>query len=196
MGTRHLIAVVKDEQYKVAQCGYSDGYPSGQGAKVLAFLQAADLSLFAQKISTVSFITDEALQALWVECGAEPNQEFMPKYISNRFSKRYPEYSRNTSAGILDIIQHADSPVSLLNDLDFASDSLYCEWGYVIDLDKGMLEVYKGYNTEPLEKKERFYFLQETDNEYTPIHHVASFPLEHLPSKDEFLAKLEEEEEA
>ena len=35
------------------------------------------------------------------------------------------------------------------DNLDFAQDSLFCEWAYVVDLDAGVLEVYKGFQTEP-----------------------------------------------
>ena len=37
MGTRHLIAVMADGKYQVAQYGQWDGYPSGQGVSVLTF---------------------------------------------------------------------------------------------------------------------------------------------------------------
>ena len=43
MGTRHLICVVSDGDYKVAQYGQWDGYPSGQGAAILEFLHKEDL---------------------------------------------------------------------------------------------------------------------------------------------------------
>ena len=39
MGTRHLTCVVKDGDYKVAQYGQWDGYPSGQGIDILTFLR-------------------------------------------------------------------------------------------------------------------------------------------------------------
>ncbi|MHC5949058.1 hypothetical protein ACVXZ3_04645 [Providencia hangzhouensis] len=39
MGTRHLICVAKDGDYKVAQYGQWDGYPSGQGLTLLTFLR-------------------------------------------------------------------------------------------------------------------------------------------------------------
>ena len=38
MGTRHLIAVQLDGEYKIAQYGQWDGYPDGKGIDVLHFL--------------------------------------------------------------------------------------------------------------------------------------------------------------
>lgn len=38
MGTRHLISVVLDGEYKIAQYGQWDGYPSGQGQAIVDFL--------------------------------------------------------------------------------------------------------------------------------------------------------------
>ena len=40
MGTRSLTAVVLNGKYKVAQYAQYDGYPSGQGAEALEFVQA------------------------------------------------------------------------------------------------------------------------------------------------------------
>ena len=41
MGTRNLTAVFMDGEYKVAQYGQWDGYPSGQGVDILNILKNA-----------------------------------------------------------------------------------------------------------------------------------------------------------
>lgn len=41
MGTRHLICVQHNNEYKVAKYGQWDGYPSGQGAGILEFLKGS-----------------------------------------------------------------------------------------------------------------------------------------------------------
>lgn len=195
MGTRHVIAVVQDNAYKVAQYGQWDGYPSGQGLDVLAFLQKEDLALFAEKIGEVSFLTDQELQDRWVECGAKPDDQFVTTDISDLFAKKYPENSRNTGADLLKIIQQADRPIKVTNSIDFAGDSLFCEWGYVIDLDKQTFEVYEGFNKEPLDESERFVSFQREGSDYTPIRLVASYALNDLPTKKAFLEQLEKEED-
>ena len=37
-----------------------------------------------------------------------------------------------------------EDPISLRLDLDFVKDGLFCQYAYVLDLDKGVLEVYGG----------------------------------------------------
>lgn len=47
--------------------------------------------------------------------------------------------------------------IGLVNSEEFAADSLFCEWAYVIDLDKNTFEVYQGFNKKPIDKTERFF---------------------------------------
>ena len=42
---------------------------------------------------------------------------------------------------------------------EFAKDSLYCEWAYIIDFDKNAFEVYKGLNTMGIRPEDRFFSL-------------------------------------
>lgn len=37
----------------------------------------------------------------------------------------------------------------MIDSKNFLSDSLFCEWAYIIDLDTKKLEIYKGYNKDP-----------------------------------------------
>lgn len=55
-----------------------------------------------------------------------------------------PSISRGTSAGILGMIANAEAPLPVADDLAFVAESKLCEWMYVVDLDKGTLEVYAG----------------------------------------------------
>ena len=61
----------------------------------------------------------------------------------------------------------------LVNREEFAGDILLCEWAYVVDLQKGVFEVYEGFQKEPLDKSERFYsFSQQLEHRrdtYYPV---------------------------
>jgi len=187
MGTRHLICVVNNGEYKVAQYGQWDGQPSGQGVDILNFLQNdMDRVKFENQIEALSFATEEEQKQTWIEIGAEPNT-MVSAEVANKHKELYPEYSVDNGAGILRLIQNSDWKLKLRNSIDFAKDSLSCEWGYVIDLDKNTFEIYKGRNRTPLDENERFYFLQELDKKFYPVKHIVSFELDNLPTEEEFL---------
>lgn len=204
MGTRHVIAVQLNGEYKVAQYGQWDGYPSGQGVEVLAFLRTVDLDTFAKKVSATQWLTDEEAKAGWVECGAKPEEKFVGMDISDVHSQRYPERSRDTGSDILKIVNDRPEGIKLRNSISFAADSLMCEYVYVIDLDTKKLEVFRGFNHSPLDPAERFAaMLPEEDQghrseKYYPVKKVVSFDLSALPSDEDFLkvADPQEEEEA
>jgi hypothetical protein len=187
MGTRNLTVVAIDGQYKVAQYGQWDGYPDGQGKTVWEFLRTMDRPLFESKVRAASYATVEELQANWTEAGADPDSEWVTRDIAERLEELYPQFSRNTAAEVLALIQNAPEGIKLQDDLIFARDSLFCEWAYVIDLDKNTFEVFKGFNKEPLDVTERFYSLQEEGMEYYPIRKAATFDLNNLPDYYAFL---------
>ena len=83
---------------------------------------------------------------------------------------------------------------------EFAQDSLFCEWGYVVDLDHMRLEVYRGFQHEP-HSEGRFaggpgYDAGGTGGgHYEPIKLVGAWSLTEPPSEQEFLEALREPEE-
>lgn len=104
MGTRNLTAVYLDGQYKVAQYGQWDGYPEGQGITVLTFLRdKMDLELFKEALRNSSYIPSEELTALWKQYGADENG-LVTMEDSDRMMEDHPEFSRNTGAGILEMV--------------------------------------------------------------------------------------------
>jgi hypothetical protein len=195
MGTRNLTVVFSDGEYKVAQYGQWDGYPDGQGATALEFCQkhlatAYQRQLFKEKLEACRFITEEEHDNLWKRQGLPEHQEvggmkFSSCNDANHFREVYPSLSRDTGAGILELILNAKAEVPLTNSIEFAGDSLFCEWAYIIDLDKEALEVYKGFNKTSLEPEERFAYLKGEDK-YYPIRHLISFSLNDLPDLDGF----------
>ena len=82
----------------------------------------------------------------------------------------------------------------LCNSIDFVADSLFCEYAYVIDLDKEVLEVYKGFNTKKLPKRERFANMKvgkksSSGEQYHPVRLWAKFPFKY--ATEENMEKLE-----
>ncbi len=195
MGTRNLTLVKKNNKYPVAQYGQWDGYPSGQGLTVLNFLKSWNRDEFEKNLDKTSFITDEDAKEM------NENLEKTGKEIE----ELYPALSRNTAAKVLQMIQDSPEGLKLSSSLNFAADSLFCEWAYLIDLDRNILGVYEGFNKEPLNESDHFYFLQNSKEagdekmgkDYFPVKLKASYSLSELPEQEEFLEteKNEEDEE-
>jgi hypothetical protein len=182
MGTRHLIAVQLDGQYRIAQYGQWDGNPSGQGEIVLNFLEEWRRPEFEAKLRAASFMTEEEMEALSARIEREG--------LEIGWSERWPELSRDAGAEILEMVQHADAGIKLLDEIGFATDSLFCEWAYVIDLDAETLEVFKGFQKEPLPETERFFgfelkYPNEVCEGYYPIRMIASYPLDAPPTLEQ-----------
>jgi len=193
MGTRNLTCVVYNNDYKVAQYGQWDGYPEGQGANILYFLKnEMNRKLFIEKLNAITWISKEELEQRWVNAGATRGDNFVSMEVVRKHTQMYPESSRDTGAGILKIIQNSGKPLKLKNDIDFAKDSVFCEYAYVINLDKNILEVYKGFNKFPLTKEDRFFDLQENNTEFYPVKKIIEFDINNLPELEEFTKEIYE----
>lgn len=191
MGTRHLIAVQLDGGYKVAQYGQWDGYPSGQGARVLEFLRDVDINAFTSAVRACTFIGDDEVQRRWKEVGAD-DSGFVSMDIADKFKARWPQLSRDTGSKVLEFVLNTGG-AELVDSSNFAANSLFCEWAYVIDLDRGCFEVYEGFNKDKLDPCERFHGFEQSHprNEYQPVKLVKIYPLDALPTVEQFLADLE-----
>lgn len=184
MGTRHLTCVFKDGSYKVAQYGQWDGYPSGQGNDILNFLRSnLDREKFFANLAQTYVPNDAQI--------AQMNARLQAGGVS--LVDLYPSLSRDTGGGILELIQNTTEPLPLFIKTNFAAESLFCEWAYVIDFDKGTFEVFEGFNKTPLAETERFYGVtsKEGADGYQPVRHRKTYQLDALPTDDEFLADLE-----
>ena len=203
MGTRNLTMVISNGETKVAQYGQWDGYPSGNGVIVLDFLHSTNLDDFKKKLKKVKFINgnkEKEIQKWLKSIGAENGWLNMEQ--SKLYQEKYPYLTRDNGANILQMIMDGEEDeIWISNQTDFAADSLFCEWAYVIDFDKGVLEVYEGFNQTPLTIEDRFYYLTAEaekdyrDTQYYPIKIVKSYKLSHLPLEGEFLNDFKQEQE-
>lgn len=191
MGTRNLTMVISKGEFKIAQYGQWDGYPEGQGSTVLSFLNECDIDLFRKKLDRCRFIENSERKQKEIENFLKKigsKNGWLTSEQSEKYHKKYPFLTRDNGAGILYLIYNSedDGLLWLNNSVDFASDSLFCEWAYLIDLDKNLLEIYRGFNTEPLEPKQRFSNMKG-ENDYQPIKMILSYSLYKLPTIDELV---------
>ena len=75
---------------------------------------------------------------------------------------------------------------------EMAADSLYCEWGYVADLDRRSFEVYEGLQQAP--HADGRFADRLPDNvgahRYYPLRLVAAWPFDALPDREDFLTTI------
>ena len=121
MTTRSLTAVKINGEYKIAQYGYYDGYPSGQGVTILKFLLGEmDKNKFIKKLKKLRFVINDQEER-------------------ERIERQY-DYD---GAKILKYIQNNEDYI-VANNLEFAQDTAFCQWAYLIDFDDNSFEIYSG----------------------------------------------------
>jgi hypothetical protein len=195
MGTRNLTMVIHKQETKIAQYGQWDGYPEGQGATILTFCRSkARVKKLTDKLKNVRFATkedDEEKDTFLKSIGCKDG--WMNEGQANKYHLAYPYASRDIGGEILELVANSkDKEIVLHDSTSFAGDSLFCEWAYVIDLDNRKLEVYSGFNKEPLTEDERFAKipLDKDSGGYTPIKCLEKFDLDKLPTKRKFISVL------
>lgn len=168
MGTRNLTLVKSNGEYKVAQYGLWDGYPEGQGFMVVNFLNQSgfDIELFKNKINNIIH---------W-------SRKDIGKLDENIDYDSYPELAIDLGADVLYSIYNGKITKVNLS-INFASNSLFCEWAWCINLDTNCLDCFKGFQTESLSNDQPFYFLQDKMTEkdvYYPIKLICSIPFDEV----------------
>lgn len=206
MGTRHLICVVLDGDFRVAQYGQHDGQPGGAGAEVVRFLRRVDLETFKTRVRSCRLLTrhelascDEIRDGFRTQIGHLTNVcsalleagdiDFAREYRIRSYLRpgSVTHLSRDCSAQILYAILMRDEPggLPLIDERGFAGDSRRCEWAYVIDLDADTLEIYEGRNREPTPQESRFPtgadWLEDGGYGFFPVRLVKTYDLSALP---------------
>lgn len=169
MGTRSSIMVIHKDEIKISQYSQWDGYPTGVGKSILDILndQNFDIIKFKQNLDNINPLTSEEIKSI--------NED-------SNWPSKYPQFNRETGPDILKMILDGKIDKVLLLS-DFVYDSLFCEWAYVIDLDKELLEIYKGFNKYKLDKSERFYKDDPNNKGYYACKLFGIFSLKNLPSQ-------------
>lgn len=192
IGTRGLIGVIVDG---VAKTSYNhfDSYPEALGVSTVV-----PLRLYAEGGGSWQDLSDLSRAVRMIdERGPAPTDvdkeklaEFLDTRVAGGSADDWYCLTRNLQGKLLQML----SVGYMVDAEDFALDSLFCEWGYVIDFDKGAFQVYKGFQHAP--HNEGFWggreASQRATGDYYPIRLVKEWPLIELPTKEQFLSELAE----
>jgi len=189
--------VIHKEETKIAQYGQWDGYPEGQGVRILNFVRKKkNLEKLRAKLENVRFSTkkdEKEVDRFLKSIGSKDG--WMTGDQAEKYHKQYPYASRDIGGEILEMVANSkDEEIVLTDSTSFAADSLFCEWAYVVDLDKNLLECYSGFNKEPLGDDERFKSITEDGSKYAPIRCLKKYDLNALPTKRKFISELKKKE--
>jgi len=202
MGTRNLTIVQLNNEYKIAQYGQWDGYPEGQGARILKFLSKKEkVASLKKALEHTRFLDPDGVDREFIEAYNQnaPKWSNEPDNRTDEQKMWFTNYiSRDLGANILgSVARSVGHEVVLDNSLDFAADSLMCEFAYVIDFDANALEVYTGFNKEPLVASERFANLElpEKSNGYYQVKLRAKYDLSNLPTVGQMIKDCDEPED-
>ncbi len=190
MSTRGVFGVRINGKDKLMY-NHSDSYESGLGVYML------DTFRKMEKERGIDWIKQraEALQLFDTDLPpSSENQEKLKPFsdlsVSERSLNDWYCLTRHLQGELEKVLE-----VGVASESDsFITDSLFCEWGYIINLDDNKFEVYRGFQRRPHEKgrfaKDVMPSEQQTyysRGPYYPCALLIEFPLDNLPSNKDFL---------
>jgi hypothetical protein len=196
MGTRGFVTFVIDDIEKTTY-NHSDSYPDGLGVGVLDFLWTKRHEITCDIHRGVSGGTVDLARKLRVvdeESIPMPEDvEALKKFADTRVGRRSTDdwycLLRHTQGNPAAMLQAG----VVLDAKDFPADSLFAEYGYVVDFDEQRFEVYEGFQRQSHDKGR--FAGRDGRGDYFPVALAASWPLAELPTKDAFLAALTDDDE-
>lgn len=192
MGTRGLTGFVLDKKVRMGYQQY-DSYPSGVGAVVLDFAKNLEDSTderFNAACAAVArlVVVDDQTQPTAEQIGLLADRGILEAENVSSGSDWYA-WLRSTQGDPQLILNSG----FITDSVSFANDSLFCEYAYLIDLDTRTFEAYIGFQTA-YHKLGRFARRKPAkwvpsylgEKFYYPIALKASYPLNALPTQEQF----------
>ncbi|MFW6024976.1 MAG: hypothetical protein ACOCRX_01405 [Candidatus Woesearchaeota archaeon] len=186
MSTRGLIGFKNDDVYKVMYC-HSDSYPKGLGDEVVDFINK-----YLQNKDNIEQLKENVSNVVMVEQNDTINDIDCdnPQKLLKMLYNKIKEFGEETTCYQLlrdfqgiDIVKEIfNGNISIMHDdFEFFEDSLFMEYGYVINLDDETLDLYRGFNKFPMKEINPLYGRikneQGYESDYYPAKFVGSFPI-------------------
>jgi hypothetical protein len=142
MGTRGLMAFTHNGEVK-AMYNHFDSYPSGLGVDMVKWIldQRGDFSEAIEQFERLTAVdedvaptTDQKLALL----------RYLNLNVASQTSDDWYSLLRETQGNPVEALKAG----FFVDYFKFGFDSLFCEWTYVVDLDRQVLDVYKGFANE------------------------------------------------
>lgn len=190
MGTRGLIGIRVGGQFH-GTYNHFDSYPEGLGEEVADF--AANLNPAA-----LETFRGRAQALTWVDAKSTPTPEQIDRYKKfadeDVSSKKLTEWYvlLRAAQGVDTLKGIADGSLAhLIDNSEFVKDSVFCEYAYILDLDRAVLEFYKGFQREP--QTGNPFGVEKDKHGYFPVAKVGEKPFADLAGWQRFYGSDEED---
>lgn len=188
MGTRGTFGVRIGGKDKLTY-NHFDSYPDGLGSALVAQIKA----ILVEKGK--NWLEQKAIALVQIDTESKPSpahinalRPYADLSVGRQSLDDWYCLTRKLQG---DIRNTLEAGVMIENN-SFINDSLFCEWGYIINLDDFTFEVYEGFQTKP--HKLGRYANNGHEDGYYPCALVAKFPLDDIPDGWEELVTMEEPE--
>lgn len=178
MGTRGAFGVRIDGVDKIAYNQF-DSYPDGLGDAVARFARSAAMHLDSarQGARALRVISKDAPPPS-AEDQLRLSRWFDGDVGGSRPIDEWYRLLRDTQGDLFAVLEAG----ALIDCADFMSDSLFCEWAYVVNLDECTFEVYRGFQRRP-HQKGRFASAQRRESSrWHPVALFAAYPIGNIPA--------------
>jgi len=183
MGTRGCVGFRKNGR-DYLQYNHCDSYPDELGRQALRYLASHTPAQMAAVISRLKVVSENY----------SPTPEEIEAHLDSLDANVRSGSPSEAYVLLRDAqgnLAYYDDPKHVLwiDSVGFMGDSLFCEWAYVINLDEGILEVYKGFNKDP--QAPGRYAAMHRNGEYWGVALIKTYPLSMLPSGNRLVAECD-----
>jgi len=128
-----------------------DSYPDGLGLQILDFIREVEDDAELKEIAGRIELIDQNVPPTPEQIEVCREAGTIDLKVSEQSERDWYCLLRNAQGDLSGFRKTADnqSPLPFMIDSHlFMGDSLFCEWGYILNTDTGNLEVYKGFNKD------------------------------------------------
>lgn len=172
MGTRGIYGLRKNGKDKLTYNHY-DSYPEGLGKDILTFI-AENKSKLNEVYDNIILVNEDTTPT---QEQIEACKEYTNLSVSEKSTDDWYCLLRNTQGYLT---PYLNGKLYMINNEDFIKNSLFCEYGYIINLDENVLEFWVGFQTTPTQDNRYGTETIEKDYGYYPCKNVLNIPLEEI----------------
>lgn len=170
MGTRGCYGFYKNGITK-ATYNHFDSYPSVLGESILDFAGNTSLKNMNKIFDKIELVREDSIPTIEQ---IENCQDFTDLSVSSQNIINFYCLLRKAQG---DLNAYKTNLKYMIDSKEFLGNSLFCEYAYIINLDKNVLEFYKGFNKVPQNNRYSKFANSQENGGYCECKLLAEYPL-------------------